>query len=171
MIDKSKFVDIPGYEGLYAINRNGEIWSYKSNKKIKSCIVDNYYKIGLRKNGKRILHGVHKLLAKAFIPNPLEKPIPHHKDSNGLNNSLDNLEWVTQSENMYYAVADGTLNTKEHKLKVREANRHLSDEEVLNIRKFYSNGQYSQRQLAKKFNVCQRTITMIVNKITFREIC
>lgn len=164
------FVDIPGYEGLYAINKSGDIWSYKSKKILKPSTIDGYYKIKLRKNGKGHLRGVHALVAKTFIPNIENKPMPHHKDCNGLNNRLDNLEWVTQSENMFYAVASGRLNTVEHKLKIREANRRLSDNEVLIIRKLYADGSYSQRQLASKFNVCQRTINMIVNRITFKEI-
>lgn len=164
------FIDIPGYEGLYAINAASEIWSYRSAKIIKPSIIDGYYKIKLRKNGKGCLHGVHSLVAKTFIPNPGNKPVPHHKDCNGLNNDVDNLKWVTYSENMYYAVADGRINTPKHKLKVREANRRLTDDEVLSVRCLYANGQYSQRQLANRFNVCQRTIAMIVNKITFREV-
>ncbi len=46
---------------------------------------------------------IHRLVAKYFIPNPLNKPNVNHKDFDRSNNCVDNLEWVTQSENNYWS--------------------------------------------------------------------
>lgn len=56
---------------------------------------------------KRKLIKVHRLVANAYIPNPDNKQQVNHKDGNKENNSVDNLEWATQDENMSHAVKMG----------------------------------------------------------------
>ena len=98
--------DIEGYDGLYQISswgrvRNihtGHILTPYHNKK-------GYPKASLFAKGKRSpdKHRINRLVAKAFIPNPLELPQVNHKDGNKDNNSVSNLEWATNSENSRHA--------------------------------------------------------------------
>jgi hypothetical protein len=62
-----------------------------------------YIQHGFSENGITKIHHAHRIVAKAFIPNPKNKPQVNHKDGNGQNNKVTNLEWVTRSENAIHA--------------------------------------------------------------------
>ena len=67
--------------------------------------------VGLHKDCKTKMHYVHRLVAEAFIPNPLNLPVVHHKDDNKQNNCVDNLKWCTQKENVHYTIMAGNHGT------------------------------------------------------------
>lgn len=103
-------VAIEGYEGLYEIDQMGNVYSIVTTNSRRKGIIkpqDNskgYLRVTLfDKNGKGRKHYVHRLVAKAFIPNPENKPIVNHIDCNPYNNSVENLQWCTQSENIQYS--------------------------------------------------------------------
>lgn len=87
-----------------------------------------YYVVGLTKN-KRVRNVfVHRLIAKAFIPNPENKPQVNHKDGNKLNNALENLEWVTSFENIWHGINTGLTprrgpHTEQEKRKMAQLKR------------------------------------------------
>lgn len=111
---------VEGYEGLYEISSFGRI---KSKGKIKSQSVDKggYCTVWLSKNSVQKCLKVHRLVAAAFIPNPLNKATVNHIDGNKQNNSVENLEWATQSENIIHAHKTGLR-------KVTDAQRKAASE-------------------------------------------
>lgn len=83
----------------YKININGQIVN-KNGKLIKSKINHNGYEtIVLKIGDKRSTCRIHRLLAQAYLPNPLNKPEVHHIDGNKRNNNLNNLMWSDSYSN------------------------------------------------------------------------
>jgi hypothetical protein len=85
-------------EGLdsYRITKTGKIWSSKVKKFLKTRVYKGYEKISL--NGTD--HNIHRLLALTFVPRPHDKDTVNHINSVNTDNRLENLEWVTQKENV-----------------------------------------------------------------------
>ncbi len=136
-IDDELFKVINGYE-KYMIGNNGNILTIKTNK-IKK--IDNYLeysKITLSDiNYKKKNFAVHRLVAEAFIPNPLNKEYVNHINGNKKDNRVDNLEWLTPSENTQHAYNTGlTIPKKGEHSSVSK----LTNKEVLEI--YYAEGMH-----------------------------
>lgn len=100
---REEWKPVVGYEGLYMVSNIGRIYGLKRKNFVSVCIrKDGYTKVGLYKKGVRTHHGVHRLVALAFVDNPLYLPQVNHIDENKTNNSADNLEWCTAKENVNY---------------------------------------------------------------------
>lgn len=93
----------------YEISETGKIRNKKSMWIIKSRPggTSPYMVVTLIKDGSPVTRLLHRLIAIAFIPNPDNLKIVHHKDGNKLNNSIDNLEWTTTSKNNQHAYDTG----------------------------------------------------------------
>lgn len=104
--------------GRYTVYSDGRIYSNINNIFLKQC--DNskgYLKVHLNLDGKAKQCKVHRIIAEAFIDNPLNKPMVNHINGIKDDNRAENLEWVTNKENAIHAAKEG-LTKKDYCSKV-----------------------------------------------------
>lgn len=98
-----KKIILDGETTRWSVNEEGQVRNDETGKFLKGTILHTYRYINFRWNGKQKNKSIHRLVAEAFLPNPDNLPCVHHIDGDRLNNRLDNLEWVSEQENVKYA--------------------------------------------------------------------
>lgn len=168
---------IKNYEGLYEINRSGDVKSVARKVKYKNSFrhikghllkqhigVKGYSYVPLAKDAKSKLYKVARLVALNFIPNPENKPQVNHKDGNKLNNNVDNLEWVTNKENNNHGWQTGLMKHRGE----NHPKATLKDETVLKIRALAD--RYSQVELVTMFKSDSSQISRIINRKLWKHL-
>ena len=155
-----KIVDIKGFESIYKITDTGKVFSIKSNRFIGSNLKDGYSLVILRKNNKSYAKTIHRIVALHFLPNPNFFPEVNHIDGNKHNNNINNLEWVTPSENVQHAFDTGLANNKNLAI----SKRQISCEIVKQIRERYipRDSKHGTRAMAREFGIAQYTVSQII---------
>ena len=182
IVEEETWKIVEGTNGIYEVSNYGRVKSHdivqrRSNGKV---MCDFHVKGRMLKQGKMgkgrkyygvLINGktlkVHRLVAEAFVPNPLNLPIVNHIDGNSFNNRADNLEWTTLRGNNRHA--------KLHGLYTRGENKHsakLTETDVKEIRKKYVKGdkEYGAKPLARRYGVSSTTIRYIIQKKKWREV-
>jgi len=126
----------------YTVTDDGRVFSYKSGSRKElsqsNTTKNKLYKVvTLRVGGKDKLFYVHRLVAGIYIPNPNNLPEVNHKDRNPANNHVNNLEWVTASENVIH--------------------KYLTDE--------YKECLICKNRIWTKINICKKCRQNIISKI------
>ena len=105
VLNIEKWKQIPNLP--YEISSLGKIRNLQG-KVLKTYVQNSgYEQIKINYQGLHIHKSIHRLVAEAFIPNPLNRSCVNHIDGNKLNNTVDNLEWCTNSENILHARKTG----------------------------------------------------------------
>jgi len=103
---------------------------------------------------------LHRLVAKAFIPNPENLPQVNHKDCNKANNAIDNLEWISRSQNILHAHKEGRMKkrTENGQIKV------LTVEQVIDLYTSVKRDGGGISAKAKEMGIPRTTASSIINK-------
>ena len=128
-IHQDAFVTIPGYS-KYEINLKGEVRHWKSSIPIGYELIRGGYRIvniPVDITGKLIRVGIHRLLALTFLPHPIDCDhlVVNHKDGNGGNDVLWNLEWTTYSKNITHAYENSRRSEKTEIIAIHAKTREL----------------------------------------------
>ena len=178
--------DIEEFKEYYEISNLGNVRRKKgtSHLKIKNRKYtydkDGYYKVNLKIKQKGYNRFIHRLLAKAFIDNPENKPQVNHINGIKNDNRLENLEWCTLSENRQHAYDTGLQNSYTRRGSLNNLSK-LTKEQVLEIRSLYSNdlrgvkkenynGRMTMKMIGEKYNVTFAAIRLIVKNVNWKHI-
>lgn len=159
----------------YEISSLGRVRSYrkanaildKPNIKKQEVDIWGYKRVSLCSGSVCKHHKVHRLIATAFIPNPLSKKEINHINGVKIDNRIENLEWVTRSENAKHAYSSGLSKRMQGEL-----NGHsiLSVQDVSRIRELWSSNNYMQKDIAGFFGIARTTVSAIVNKYNWKHV-
>lgn len=103
--------DVVGFDG-YKVSSDGLVYSVKRRKILKPFPKKKYMLVYLYGECGRRCKLVHRLVAEAFIDNPLHLPEVNHKDEDTFNNRADNLEWCTRQYNASYGTLPDRMREK-----------------------------------------------------------
>jgi hypothetical protein len=145
----------------YFVSTSGYIFN-SNMKRISFGKCGEYPTVRLTKNGKRVHKLVHRIVAKAFIPNHYNKPCVNHMDGIKNNNDSSNLEWSTHKENMRHAIeTDLRKIVKTCKLPPKRK-MPMCDEDIRQMILERKSG-CSLLSLSKKYNIAVQSVYRIAS--------
>jgi hypothetical protein len=159
-------MNIEGYPN-YFVTSCGEIFSKATNRKLVKSVGSNGYEtVTLCRDNTRKTHSVHKLVALAWIPKVSGKEYINHKNGIKTDNSLENLEWCTQSDNIRHSISTGLANVAKGSA---VAGSKLTEEDIPIIRKLLVDG-FNDREVGELFGVGRKAISSIRQGKSWRHV-
>lgn len=149
---EEKWINVLGYEGLYLVSNLGNVKSnYRSKKILKPSVTRGYYRIVLSKGGDKKNVSLHRVVLSSFVKCIDNSLVVNHIDGNKLNNCIDNLEWVTRSENQIHAYKLGL-----QKNVLKDIHPMLKVFDVYENGKFITQG--GMRKICRDLNLDRRSL-------------
>jgi len=168
-VDRYRVSDLGRIKSLDRFRGNGNGGYFMKGRIIRlTPDRDGYLLTGLRKPGVHRKGKVHRLVAIAFIPNPLNLPEVNHtglypdgKEGNKNDNRAISLKWDTRADNQKHASENGLTSQGEKHFRSK-----LTDKDITEIR----SSNLKHLELSKIYNVSRPTITDIVNKKSWKHV-
>lgn len=148
-MEKEIWKPIERFNGKYEVSNLGRVRNNRGHILSPDTRDNEYFYVLLRDvNAKRGVHVyIHRLVAEAFIPNPNNYPIINHINENRQDNSIENLEWCTNSHN-------ACASTKRRKWFVRVVQKDLEGN-VIAVHENIHEAAKSLGDVSKATNICR----------------
>ncbi len=161
-------IEVKGYEGLYSITEDGQIFSHdkptgQKGRFLRQNKSPNGYKtVWLSKKGKVTAKTVHRIVAESFLKHDRNRKFVNHKNGIKTDNRVENLDWCTQLENNRHAWKSG-LCEKVRFSKARGENSGMSKLTENNVRAIRNKrvDGFTLCKLAKEFKVSKSLISVV----------
>lgn len=157
------FKEITGFSG-YFVNSTGEVKGKRVGVLKAGSDKRGYLKVWLYSNGKRSEKYIHRLVAENFVPGDMSLTV-NHIDGNKLNNSSDNLEWVSNSDNLRHSFDSGLRDTKKAWSTRRKKDHGLTSADSKTqkaICEDFKNKSLTRIQLAERYGIHRKTVSTIL---------
>jgi len=155
--------DVKGFEGLYKISSHGQVYSIRGDLNLKQRTThDGYLAVTLSNKEKSKYFTLHRLVALNFIENTHNKKTVNHINGIKKDNSVGNLEWCTQKENIRHSCRIGLRGGQRG---VNGSKAKLDCMKVLTVRSMVNHRK--QNYLGKHYGVCQTSIWDIKHQKTW----
>lgn len=156
-----------GYDGYY-VSTFGRVLGPGRHGKQKimtptHASLNGHLEVNMYVNGERFRDYIHRLVAKAFIPNPKGHPIVRHLDGNPSNNNVWNLAWGTQKDNMHDAINSGTfryLTDEDRELAMQKRRMPVRAKSFLTGEEFSFE---SQQEASRKLGIEQSAVYSVLS--------
>lgn len=146
----------------YAVSDCGQVMRVTNGRiRIPVADKDGYLRVSLSVRGRMRIVSVHRLVATAYIPNPLGKRCVNHIDGDKANNRVANLEWATDSENWKHAIRTGLSNPR--------TRCKLSPQALKEIATLSRSG-VSDSEIAPRYGVGRVCIHRFLSGVTHRNV-
>ena len=152
----------------YFVAKDGDVWSEKTNRWLKPSAKGNGYLYVTIYDAKKRRHSksIHSLVAETYLGPRAKGWVVNHKSGIKTDKALNNLEYVTISQNNVHAYDMGLSSRKGS----MAGGSKLTETQVTEIKRLLSEKLLSHEQIAGKFEVCRTTITMIATNKTWRHV-
>lgn len=175
MTKKEFWKEIEGTDGKYSVSNLGNVRNngfyanvcgggkrFVKRRLLKTPLTTAGYRFITYMKGESRL--VHRMVANAFIPNPMNKEFVNHKNGIKTDNRLCNLEWCTRQENEDHAFATGLKNSTGS----NNVQSKITEDDVVFILENY--GQVKDELLCEMFAIHKTTLQRIVNRKIWKHV-
>ena len=162
---------VPGFEGEYEVSNQGRLKSYKSGKEtiLKTTPDPRGYRPVLLSGKTKKRYWLHRLVAEVWIPNPKNRVEVNHKNGDKKDCRVENLEWVSRSQNIRHAYESGLMPTT-WQPGSRNHNAKFTDDQVREIRRLYEEREKSQKDIALAYNTTIITIHRMLRRKSYAHV-